>query len=189
VPAHLLTAACVNQVPRTSQLPVLHAPRSAKCCPTPAGRNARRDRLSWVDDARHRFVAPSSRRSTPFSAPRHCSHSDRELRCDAADGFQIKLSSAAPATNSQRPAPICPQLCRPTHPAQTAAHIKSAPGGLIEEVRFARDSPLEEAGFEPSVPRKAPGRGVVSASAQLPPSPDEISPRPKRRSRPAVKSH
>jgi hypothetical protein len=24
---------------------------------------------------------------------------------------------------------------------------------LIEEVRFARDSPLEEAGFEPSVPR------------------------------------
>ena len=26
------------------------------------------------------------------------------------------------------------------------------PGGLIEEVRFARDSPLEGAGFEPSVP-------------------------------------
>ena len=27
------------------------------------------------------------------------------------------------------------------------------PGGLIEEVRFARDSPLEGDGFEPSVPR------------------------------------
>jgi hypothetical protein len=28
-------------------------------------------------------------------------------------------------------------------------------GALIEEVRFARDSPLEEARFEPSVPRGA----------------------------------
>jgi hypothetical protein len=87
----------------------------AGSCPTPVVRNARRDRLSWVDDARHRFVAPSPRRSAPFSAPRDYSHSDRELRCDAADGFQIKLSSAAPATNSQRPASICPQRCRPTH--------------------------------------------------------------------------
>jgi hypothetical protein len=26
-----------------------------------------------------------------------------------------------------------------------------------EEVRFALDSPLEQAGFEPSVPRKTPG--------------------------------
>ena len=30
-------------------------------------------------------------------------------------------------------------------------------GAPIEEVRFARDSPLEGDGFEPSVPRKAPG--------------------------------
>jgi hypothetical protein len=28
---------------------------------------------------------------------------------------------------------------------------------LYQEVRFAEDSPLEGAGFEPSVPRKAPG--------------------------------
>ena len=29
-------------------------------------------------------------------------------------------------------------------------------GALIEEVKFASDSPLEESGFEPSVPRKEP---------------------------------
>jgi len=29
---------------------------------------------------------------------------------------------------------------------------------MIEEVRFALDSPLEEAGFEPSVPRSVPPR-------------------------------
>ena len=33
----------------------------------------------------------------------------------------------------------------------------------IEEVRFAADSPLEESGFEPSVPRKAPGVPAVPA--------------------------
>ena len=45
------------------------------------------------------------------------------------------------------------------HVAEEAATLDVLTGGnyilgiaLIEEVRFARDSPLEEAGFEPSVP-------------------------------------
>jgi hypothetical protein len=43
-------------------------------------------------------------------------------------------------------------------------------GALIEEVRFARDSPVEEAGFEPSVPRKTPAAVVISGLV-APPSP------------------
>jgi hypothetical protein len=32
---------------------------------------------------------------------------------------------------------------------------------LIEELRFARDSPLEGAGFEPSVPRSRTARSLI----------------------------
>jgi hypothetical protein len=35
----------------------------------------------------------------------------------------------------------------------------------IEELRFARDSPLEEAGFEPSVPRRGQSRIATSSRA------------------------
>jgi hypothetical protein len=41
---------------------------------------------------------------------------------------------------------------------------------LIEGVGFAADSPLEEAGFEPSVPRKTPAVVVISGLV-APPSP------------------
>jgi hypothetical protein len=53
---------------------------------------------------------------------------------------------------------IVQQDGRPAILGQTASRSPSVPSmppsALIEEVRFARDSPLEEEGFEPSVPRK-----------------------------------
>ena len=39
-----------------------------------------------------------------------------------------------------------------------------ASNGLFSVVRFAANSPVEEAGFEPSVPRKAPGVRVALGS-------------------------
>jgi PAS domain S-box-containing protein len=47
------------------------------------------------------------------------------------------------------------------HPAATGAKAK-IPNHDGTRFRFARDSPLEEAGFEPSVPRKTPGIIMVS---------------------------
>jgi hypothetical protein len=40
------------------------------------------------------------------------------------------------------------QTLTPAHP------VRGPIGALIEEIRFADDSPLEGAGFEPSVPRE-----------------------------------
>ena len=65
-------------------------------------------------ETRYYFVAPSPRRSAPFSTSRHCYPSDCELSSDTTGGSQIKMSSAAAPTNSRPPAPICPQRRRPT---------------------------------------------------------------------------
>jgi hypothetical protein len=42
-------------------------------------------------------------------------------------------------------------------------------GALIEEVRFAADSPLEGAGFEPSVPRERDGPRAIASRRPVAP--------------------
>jgi hypothetical protein len=39
-------------------------------------------------------------------------------------------------------------------PAPIISRSRASPACMIEEVRFAEDSPLEGSGFEPSVPRE-----------------------------------
>jgi hypothetical protein len=53
----------------------------------------------------------------------------------------------------------------PAAAATPTAHLRRQ---LIEELRFARDSPLEETGLEPSVPGQDHGRRCHPLTASAP---------------------
>ena len=83
-------------------------------------------------------------------------------RVSAAGGRKPLSRPLHPSRTRHRPFPSNSIRWASERPRRSSHHTMSTPrrgprgsvGALIEEVRFARDSPVEGDGFEPSVPRK-----------------------------------
>ena len=82
----------------------------------------------------------------------------------AAGGRKPLSRLLHPSRTRHRPFPSNSIRWASERPRRSSHHTMSTPrrgprgsvGALIEEVRFARDSPVEETGFEPSVPVTGP---------------------------------
>jgi hypothetical protein len=76
-------------------------------------------------------------------------------KCQVPRAFQADIEAVEARSNPSKPGDFCGSALGSwdLSPATGRNPLSKIFGALIEEVRFAADSPLEGTGFEPSVPR------------------------------------